>query len=97
MACRFSGWSVDCEYNRHLKQEKRLRSIREFVKAKRKSAELRQKEENFGICVSPDVVAHKRGNDNANLLVLEMKKGGHPFSEQEYDFLKLRGYVDEVG
>jgi hypothetical protein len=62
-----------------------------------RSGKLNHKEEDFGICVSPDVIIHKRASDASNLLVIEIKKTGHPLDEKEYDFLKIRNYISEIG
>src|ERR1039457_933516 len=91
----FPCWDIDCEYNRHLNQEKRLEGVKSFVKEKRKNGELSDKEEDFGVCVSPDIIIHKR-NSTANLLVIEIKKTGHPLNEQEYDHLKIHQYIEEL-
>src|SRR5450756_2575994 len=55
---RFLSYNVDCEYNRH------------GVDVKRLSHECNQ--ENNGR-VYPDIVVHLRGNDNHNVLVIEAK------------------------
>lgn len=76
--------SVDCEYNRHSSNPKRLnlpprtaldRGIRETT-------------------VFPDIIVHRRGTDEQNLLVLELKKPGEAI---DYDALKLRAFLTELG
>jgi hypothetical protein len=92
----FHRFDIDCEYNRHIGQEKRLDGVKDFVRAKRKSGELSDNEEDFGICVSPDVIIHKRMTDELNLLIIEIKKTGHPLQEREYDHLKICSYIKEI-
>ncbi len=43
--------------------------------------------------VFPDIVVHKRNTDEANLLVLELKKPG---KDRAYDDLKLRAFRAEL-
>ena len=93
----FSAWNIDCEYNRHKNQEKRLLQVKKYVRDKRSRGELTDKEEDFGVCVSPDAIVHERATDASNLLVVEIKKTGHPLDEKEYDFLKIRNYISEIG
>jgi hypothetical protein len=96
LECLFPWWDIDCEYNRHGDQEKRLVKVKNYVREKRKSGVLTDKEEDFGICVSPDVIVHKRYNDDSNLLIVEIKKSDHPLNEKEYDFLKICSYIREI-
>ncbi len=88
---------VDCEYNRHFEYPKRLLEIKNHVvKQRRASEKLSDHEENYGICVSPDIVVHERGNDNNNILVLEIKRGDNSsVSDEKYDLLKLKTYIKE--
>ena len=46
--------------------------------------------------VYPDVVVHHRGNDDSNLLVMELKKSTNPES-RDRDRAKLKGCVERFG
>lgn len=59
-------FNVDCEYNRHFDDPKRLNLKRRQAKDR----EIR------ATTVFPDIIVHKRDSDTDNLLVLEMKKPG---------------------
>lgn len=75
---------VDCEYNRHLADIKRLnlpprRVLDDELKA---------------TTVFPDIIVHERNSDDNNLIVLELKK---PDEDIAYDRLKLNAFVSEFG
>ena len=77
---------MDCEYNRHEDDIKRL----EFLC----SEETRSDDRNAKT-VFPDIVVHQRGNDDSNLLVIELKKldaGGI-----DWDKKKLRKFTHPQG
>lgn len=75
---------VDCEYNRHFGDPKRLR----LPSRTARDRELR------ATTVFPDIVVHERNADNNNVFVLELKKPGESLT---YDDLKLRAFVAELG
>ena len=76
--------SVDCEYNRHFGDPKRLR----LPPRKALDREVR------ATTVFPDIIVHERNTDEHNYVVLELKKPGE---DLEYDELKLRAFRDELG
>ncbi len=78
-----AGFHVDVEYNRHFADPKRL----ELPPRAALDRELR------ATTVFPDIIVHKRNSDDANLLVLELKKPGEPL---DYDNLKLRAFRREL-
>ncbi|WP_162999325.1 hypothetical protein [Burkholderia sp. Nafp2/4-1b] len=86
LTSRFPDFDVDCEYNRAGFEVKRLalreRTVRDY--------------ELEAVTVFPDIVVHKRGNNEFNLLVAEMKKSSSNVSH-DYDFEKLRAFVREFG
>ena len=57
----FKEYDIDCEYDKHGRYTKELEGIRE--------CDLERKTNR----ILPDISIHKRGNDNFNLLVLEIK------------------------
>ena len=75
---------VDCEYNRHLGDPKRLnlpprRALDREIRA---------------TTVFPDIIVHERNTDVSNFVVLELKKPGEDLA---YDHLKLRAFREELG
>ena len=71
--------SVDCEYNRHFDDPKRL----DLPPRQALDREVR------ATTVFPDVIVHERNSQDSNLLVVELKKPGE---DLEYDELKLRAF-----
>jgi len=57
----FKGYDVDSEYNRHGLHPKAVELPHECGEGGKK-------------LIVPDIVVHRRGNDDHNLLVIEMKK-----------------------
>ena len=76
--------TVDCEYNRHFGDPKRLR----LPPRKALDREIR------ATTVFPDILVHARNSDANNLVVLELKKPGEDIA---YDELKLRAFREELG
>lgn len=76
--------SVDCEYNRHFGETKRL-NLQERGAS---DHEVR------AVTVFPDVIVHERNSDERNLLVVELKKPGEDLG---YDERKLKAYRSQLG
>ena len=76
--------TVDCEYNRHFGDPKRLK----LPPRKALDREIR------ATTVFPDILVHERNTDANNLVVLELKK---PSEDIAYDELKLRAFREELG
>ncbi|WP_075968109.1 hypothetical protein [Immundisolibacter cernigliae] len=76
--------TVDCEYNRHFGDPKRLR----LPPRKALDREIR------ATTVFPDILVHERNTDVNNHVVLELKKPGEDIS---YDERKLRAFRHELG
>jgi hypothetical protein len=70
---------TDCEYNRHGANPKRL----DLPPRDALDRELR------ATTVFPDIIVHRRGTDDHNEIVLEIKKPG---GDVDYDTLKLRKF-----
>lgn len=81
----FPEWNVDCEYNRHHDQTKKL------VKYRRRIAKVT---DTNGISVFPDVIVHKRMTDS-NLLVIEVKKSTNN-DPDKFDLEKLAAFKEEL-
>ena len=77
---QFEDLKVDCEYNRHLKDIKRLPIEPEDIKTDCLDAKT----------VYPDIVVHRREVDNCNRLVIEAKKSTQ---DAKYDEGKLRAFT----
>lgn len=76
--------TVDCEYNRHFEDPKRLNLPPRMTRDR----EIR------ATTVFPDILVHERNTDERNLVVLELKKPGEDIG---YDELKLRAFREELG
>lgn len=75
--------TVDCEYNRHFRNEKKLLLPRQ----------------NKESSVFPDILIHERDSDEHNELVLELKKPGEPLEadrEKLEAFVHQIGYRHAV-
>jgi hypothetical protein len=100
MSTHFAPWDVDCEYNRIGKDKKRKLmhcSKAIFIEAKKRgvvpdhfaSLEELQKSKQ-ATAVFPDIIVHRRGNPDANLLVVEIKKASNPDVSLGWDQWKVQ-------
>lgn len=46
--------------------------------------------------IRPDILIHKRGNDDSNIVAIEVKKKNNP-NRREYDFAKLKSLTSQTG
>lgn len=83
----FPNWNVDCEYNRHGYDIKKLR-VTHMPKG---NVELNETEAKT---IFPDIVVHERNNDERNLLVIEVKKTSNTESRQ-FDREKIIGLTKD--
>ena len=65
----FKEYDVDCEYNKHLDDEKRVDELNKNIR--------------------PDIVIHKRGTDENNLVYIEIKKE-QDTRNRENDYYKIQ-------
>lgn len=72
--------SVDCEYDKHEQGGKEVPSLRERYPDRPDT-------------VRPDIVIHHRGDDRANILVVEVKRRSHPANEKEYAKAKINALM----
>ena len=63
---KYKTYSVDCEYNRINEIEYKILKVCEYIEKTKNFEEVDKK-------VYPDIIVHKR-NENNNLIVIEMKK-----------------------
>jgi hypothetical protein len=80
----FTGWNIDCEYNRTHGFSKRLNIIPRNIKS----------DDTKAITVFPDIIVHRRNTDN-NLVVIEIKKTSSQEDDQ-YDLNKLKAFKKEL-
>lgn len=81
----FPGFDVDCEYNRDGFDVKRLALHERAAKD----------DDTEAVTVFPDIVVHRRGHNDANLLVIEVKKARSAVNA-DYDMLKLQAFKHEL-
>jgi hypothetical protein len=100
-----NSYNVDCEYNRNvdeLNNHKKLHILRSKISeiGREFSGEhyigKSNDEEYCNLSVYPDIIVHKRGNNNNNLLAIEVKKSASNINEK-YDFFKLESYTENSG
>ena len=85
----FREYNVDCEYNREGNDTKRYREIVDQLNRAEINADDTEAKPAF-----PDIIIHKRGNNEDNLLVIEVKKycGNHT-EVDEKDKSKLEAFT----
>lgn len=84
---RCAGFDVDCEYNRNMREPKRLDLLLEHLPLGDRTIDVADV---HAVTVYPDVIVHQRGSNEENLLVIEMKKAGRRLPN--FDKAKLRGF-----
>ena len=94
----FNDYNVDCEYNGDIDRPNNKKTISVLKNDLIKFGLLREKEasdlerECTNRAVFPDIIIHKRGTNEENLCILEVKKSTSRV-DYEYDFIKLRSYT----
>lgn len=84
----FVEYDVDVEYNRDGDNSKELQGVAQCHPRKR------DQRTPSGL-VLPDVIVHRRGDNNSNLLVIEMKKASDPRGI-DCDRQRLRAFRDQL-
>lgn len=83
----FQDYNVDCEYNRMRDKDGKEYNTKK-LNIKSKNINLTNIKQTT---VYPDIIIHKRGNNNDNLLAIETKKKVNLDEEdKKYDFKKLK-------
>lgn len=86
----FREYNVDCEYNREGDEPKRYRELVDQPNR----AEINADDTEAKIAL-PDIIIHKRGNNEDNLLVIEVKKlTASPTRIDKIDKKKLIAFLD---
>lgn len=94
----FADFNVDCEYNGDIERENNRKAISILKEELQQFGLLRVKEasdlekEFINRAVFPDIIIHRRGTNENNLCILEIKKSTSSVN-YNYDFIKLRSYT----
>jgi len=86
----FPKWNVDCEYNRNSELREYMKKKLYILKDKRWIG--LDEDERLAISPYPDIVVHHRGNNNENLLIVEVKKRKSR-ADHNYDHEKLAAFT----
>lgn len=99
----FPEYNVDCEYNVNIESpsgKKEIDMLKHELEAFDRNTRNRRSiiiedETYYAVSVFPDIIIHKRGRNDENLIIFELKKSSSniPYS---YDELKLRKYTGEL-
>ncbi|MGG4492908.1 hypothetical protein [Brevibacillus reuszeri] len=95
----FIDLNVDCEYNKNIDEDNGSKNIYVLkVEAERLRKSVKKEviiDEILHTVISiyPDIVIHKRGENNSNLLVIEIKKSTNT-TDRDYDIKKLQCYTE---
>lgn len=92
----FPEYHVDCEYNRDVEQNSGLRKVN--ILKERYEAIKNEVVDGASIDVSvfPDIIIHKRGTNNFDMLIIELKKSKNTSNEaREFDIEKLHSFTDQ--
>ncbi|MDH8676945.1 hypothetical protein QE109_02235 [Fusibacter bizertensis] len=76
-------YDVDCEYNRNIDDSRNRKMIDIIISEVESTTQ----------SVYPDIIVHKRGRNDANLLVIEVKKSTNR-DNGDFDIKKLECYTD---
>ena len=94
----FADFNVDCEYNGDIERDNNRKAISILKEELQQFGLLRVKEasdlekEFTKRAVFPDIIIHRRGTNENNLCILEIKKSTSSVN-YNYDFIKLRSYT----
>ena len=94
----FADFNVDCEYNGDIERDNNRKAISILKEELQQFGLLRVKEasdlekEFTNRAVFPDIIIHRRGTNENNLCILEIKKSTSSVN-YNYDFIKLRSYT----
>ena len=85
----FADYDVDTEYNRHGEDKKKLYDLVDKHDCSRDRGD-------EGQTVLPDVIVHRRGDDDSNLLIIEMKKSANQ-DGMTRDRRRIQAFRAELG
>ncbi len=96
----FNQYNVDCEYNKNVEHKTGNHDGYKTIITLQNEIErlnLAQDEESKERLVYPDIIIHKRGNNENNLLIIEVKKDSEKKKEKiDFDYLKLVKYTERA-
>lgn len=96
---KFENYYVDCEYNKNCGTSNDTKRIGFLENEIKKIDHLKDKtitdKEFYEVSVYPDIIVHKRGCSEYNLLITEVKKSNRQISEQNYDIHKVKKYTSD--
>lgn len=92
----FPEYHVDCEYNRDVEQNSGLKKVN-ILKSRYEAIKNEVVDElSIDVSVFPDIIVHRRGTNNFNLLVLELKKSRNTNRQaRDFDIEKLHSFTDQ--
>lgn len=97
----FLNYNVDCEYNGNVERgeggRKRISILKQDLEGKGllKDKEISEIDTDYADrSVFPDIIVHKRGTNDYNLCIVEVKKSTSTVSS-EYDEIKLKAYTTD--
>lgn len=90
----FCEYNVDCEYNSNVRADTGKKYIRLLHQSAAHLGILRDTDDDEIIdrYVYPDIIVHKRGDSDHNLMIIEIKKSSSTVTS-DYDYEKLRRYT----
>ena len=81
----FNAFNIDCEYNRNKLSKNGIKTIKYNIKNQERR-------------VFPDLIIHKRGTNEKNILAIEFKKWNNKNKKNiEYDIEKLKAFTSQNG
>ncbi|MCR8655843.1 hypothetical protein [Paenibacillus endoradicis] len=96
----FNDYDVDCEYNKKVDEDNGSKNIYilkvecEKLRKKTRNEILINDEEYSKFSIYPDIIVHHRGNNDNNLLIIEIKKSTNAI-DRKFDYKKLQCYTDK--
>lgn len=97
---QFTEYHVDCEYNGDVDNhdnKKHIHILRDRIVEIKGLKEWERDLNDIEVLsrsVYPDIIVHKRGSNDYNILIIEIKKS-NSYISKSYDDLKLRSYTSE--
>ncbi|MBK9577503.1 MAG: hypothetical protein IPO40_10530 [Fibrobacteres bacterium] len=98
----FKEFHVDCEYDQNISMPEFKKRIffskEELCSALSECENLNADERQSEIirCIRPDIIIHRRGISDANLLIIETKRESNTKKNKAFDRLKLQKYTSQV-
>lgn len=83
----FNDYNVDAEYNGDIDKPNDRKALDIAKNRIRDISKKVNKDDNYKL--SPDIIIHKQGNNQNNLVVIEVKKDTHEDKGKHYDLIKL--------